>query len=91
MSQVLLLQMPTDAAYHALAAEAAGRICALAGGDSNDAQVFGAELTTALESLVGVADSVALEFEADEAAIRVRLTCGNRAQDLRRSWSKPVR
>ena len=49
MSQVLQLQMPGDAAYHALAAEAAGRICALAGGDSTDAKVFGAELTAARE------------------------------------------
>ena len=91
MSQVLLMQMPTDAAYHALAAEAAGRICALAGGDSNDAQALGADVTAALESLGDAGESVALEFESDQAAVRVRLTCGTRAHDIQRSWSKPVR
>lgn len=91
MSQVLMLQMPSDAAYRGLAAEAAGRICALAGGDSNDAKAFEADLTAALEGLGDGGDSVALEFEADDAAIRVRLTCGGRSQDLRRAWSKPVR
>ena len=90
MSQVLQLEMPADPTYHALAAEAAGRICALAGGNANDAKAFGADLTAALEKLAGNGDSVALRFEADEAAIRVRLTCGDQARDLRRTWTKPV-
>ena len=56
MSQVLQLEMPADPTYHALAAEAAGRICALAGGNANDAKAFGADLTAALEKLAGNGD-----------------------------------
>jgi hypothetical protein len=99
MSQLLTLQVPADAQFHALAVEAAERIGSMAGVGAAQAGAFAQGVREALADMAAappgqpdsippmsaarVADPVVLAFETDPGSVRVTMTCRGRAREVR--------
>jgi hypothetical protein len=85
MSPVLTLQVPVDAPFQALAAEAAGRVLACAGGAPEAIEQLRAAVADAVGAVSTHGTEIQLTVESTPDGITVHVSCGTASRQVRQT------
>jgi hypothetical protein len=83
MSHVITLQVPADAPFQALAAEAAGRVLACVGGPPEAIEHLREAVADAARAVAAHGSDLQLRFESNSDGIDVHVSCGGASRLVR--------